>query len=96
MTGSLIVYATVDFPTVSVVMNGEDISSVALLPSGLCIVPGYGYGEDGAGGERGSMVTVGLQLLHPDITTSNMITMETIIMINDLVARTVQGIIEIV
>ncbi|KAJ0745113.1 putative transcription factor & lipid binding HD-SAD family [Helianthus annuus] len=94
MTGSLIVYATIDFPTVSVVMNGEDISSVALLPSGLCIVPGYG--EDGAGGERGSMVTVGLQLLHPDITTSNMITMETIIMINGLVARTVQGIIEIV
>ncbi|KAF5788098.1 putative transcription factor & lipid binding HD-SAD family [Helianthus annuus] len=96
MTGSLIVYATIDFPTISVVMNGEDIASVALLPSGLCIVPGYGYGEDGAGGERGSMVTVGLQLLHPDITTSNMITMETIIMINDLVARTVQGIIEIV
>ncbi|KAM0017450.1 putative transcription factor & lipid binding HD-SAD family [Helianthus debilis subsp. tardiflorus] len=94
MTGSLIVYATIDFPTVSVVMNGEDISSVALLPSGLCIVPGYG--EDGAGGERGSMVTVRLQLLHPDITTSNMITMETIIMINDLVARTVQGIKEIV
>ncbi|KAF5788093.1 putative transcription factor & lipid binding HD-SAD family [Helianthus annuus] len=94
MTGSLIVYATIDFPTVSVVMNGEDISLVALLPSGLCIVPGYG--EDHAGGERGSMVTVGLQLLHPDITTSNMITMETIIMINDLVARTVQGIIEIV
>ncbi|KAJ0745119.1 putative transcription factor & lipid binding HD-SAD family [Helianthus annuus] len=87
MTGSLIVYATIDFPTVSVVMNGEDISSVALLPSGLCIVPGYG--EDGAGGERRSMVTVGLQLLHPDITTSNMITMETIIMINNLVARTV-------
>ncbi|KAF5788099.1 putative homeobox-leucine zipper protein GLAB [Helianthus annuus] len=94
MTGSLIVYATVDFPTVSVVMNGEDISSVALLQSGLSIVPGYG--EDGAGGERGSMVTVGLQLLHPDITTSNMITMETIIMINDLVARTVRGIKEIV
>ncbi|KAI3793036.1 hypothetical protein L1987_35648 [Smallanthus sonchifolius] len=56
MTGSLIVYATVDIPTVSVVMNGADTSSVALLPSGLCIVPGYG--EWGApGGERGSMVT---------------------------------------
>ncbi|KAI3800162.1 hypothetical protein L1987_35472 [Smallanthus sonchifolius] len=53
MTGSLIVYATVDIPTVSVVMNGDDTSSVALLPSGLCIVPGYGEG----GGERGSMVT---------------------------------------
>ncbi|MFS7980811.1 putative transcription factor & lipid binding HD-SAD family [Helianthus anomalus] len=94
MTGSLIVYATLDFPAVSVVMNGEDISSVALLQSGLCIVPGYG--EDGARGERGSMVTMGLQLLHPDITTSNMITMETIIMINDLVARIVRGIKEIV
>ncbi|KAJ0523629.1 putative homeobox-leucine zipper protein GLAB [Helianthus annuus] len=35
MTGSLIFYATIDFPTVSVVINGEDISSGALLPSGL-------------------------------------------------------------
>ncbi|KAJ0705509.1 putative transcription factor & lipid binding HD-SAD family [Helianthus annuus] len=94
MTGSLIVYATVDFPTVSMLMNGEDISSVALLPAGLCIVPGYG--EDGANGERGSMVTVGFQLLHPDIATSNLVTMETITTINDLMARAVQGIKEIV
>ncbi|MFS8008295.1 putative transcription factor & lipid binding HD-SAD family [Helianthus anomalus] len=94
MTGSLVVYATVDFSTVSVVMDGDDISSVALLPSGFYVVPGYGKGN--AGGERGSMVTMGLQVLHPDIATSNLITMETISMINDLVGQTVKGVKEIV
>ncbi|XP_076897047.1 homeobox-leucine zipper protein ROC5-like [Bidens hawaiensis] len=37
MTGSLIVYATVDSQTVSMVMSGEDTSSVALLPSGYAL-----------------------------------------------------------
>ncbi|XP_076910148.1 homeobox-leucine zipper protein HDG1-like [Bidens hawaiensis] len=93
MTGSLIVYATVDFPTVSLLLYGKDTSSVALLPSGLSIVPGYG--EDGTGApdaERGSMMTVGYQILQ---ATPNL-TMETISTINDLVSRTVLGIKEIV
>ncbi|XP_076913393.1 homeobox-leucine zipper protein ROC5-like [Bidens hawaiensis] len=93
MTGSLIVYVTVDFPTVSLLLYGKDTSSVALLPSGLSIVPGYG--EDGTGatdGERGSMVTVGYQILQatPNLTT------ETISTINDMLSQTVLGIKEIV
>lgn len=74
-------------------MYGKDTSSVALLPSGISIVPGYG--EDGTGaadGERGSMVTVGYQILQ---TTPNLMT-ETISTIKDLVSRTVLGMKEIV
>ncbi|KAC9138552.1 hypothetical protein E3N88_46314 [Mikania micrantha] len=93
MTGSLIVYATVDLPAVSMVMNGEDTSSVALLPLGLCIVPGYG--ECGTSvGECGSMVTLGFHILLRDLATSNL-AIDTINTINDLVSRTVLGIKEI-
>ncbi|KAL8192755.1 hypothetical protein R6Q57_027203 [Mikania cordata] len=93
MTGSLIVYATVDLPAVSMVMNGQDTSSVALLPLGLCIVPGYG--ECGTSvGECGSMVTLGFQILLRDLATSNL-AIDTINTINDLVSRTVLGIKEI-
>ncbi|XP_076953061.1 homeobox-leucine zipper protein ROC5-like [Bidens hawaiensis] len=89
MTGSLIVYATMDYPTVSLLMYSKDTSSVALLPSGISIVPGYGEDSTGApGGERGSMVTVGYQILQ---ATPNLKT-ETISTINDLVSRTVLGI----
>ncbi|XP_076953065.1 homeobox-leucine zipper protein ANTHOCYANINLESS 2-like [Bidens hawaiensis] len=93
MTGSLIVYATVDYSTLSLLLYGKDTSSVALMPLGLSFVPGYG--EDGTGstdGECGSMVTVEYQILQatPNLTT------ETISTINDLVLRTVLGIKEIV
>ncbi|XP_076958734.1 homeobox-leucine zipper protein HDG1-like [Bidens hawaiensis] len=96
MTGSLIVYAAVDSPTVSAVMSGEDTSLAALLPSGIGIVPGYGEGGIIApDGERGSMVTIGYQILHPNVTTSDL-TMEIINSINNIVSRTVLGIKEIV
>lgn len=94
MTGSLIVYATVDLPTVSIVMDGGDTSLVALLPSGLCIVPAYTEGS-APGGECGSMITVGFHILLPDVGTS-CFTIETISTINDLVSRTILGVKEIV
>ncbi|XP_076936088.1 homeobox-leucine zipper protein ROC5-like [Bidens hawaiensis] len=95
MTGSLIIYATVDSQTVSMVMSGGDTSSVALLPSGLCIVPGYGESGVGApSGKRGSMVTIGYQILHQEIASSDL-TLEAINSINEMVTRTVLGIKEI-
>ncbi|KAJ8900309.1 hypothetical protein K2173_024949 [Erythroxylum novogranatense] len=45
--GSLVVYAPVDIPAMSVVMNGGDSAYVALLPSGFAIVPD-GPGSRGA------------------------------------------------
>ncbi|XP_076883188.1 homeobox-leucine zipper protein ANTHOCYANINLESS 2-like [Bidens hawaiensis] len=93
ITGSLIVYATVDSPTVSTLLYGKDTSSVALLPSGLSIIPGYGeYGIGAPDGERGSMVTVRYQILQ---ATPNLMT-ETISTINDLALRTVLGMKEII
>lgn len=88
MTGSLIVYATVDNLTVTAMTMGEDTSCAALLPCGIYIVPA-GYGEPG------SMVTLGFQVLIPDATTPNL-TMDTLITVNDLVSRTVKGIKDIV
>ncbi|XP_076900108.1 homeobox-leucine zipper protein ANTHOCYANINLESS 2-like [Bidens hawaiensis] len=96
MTGSFIVYAALDSQTVSAVMSGEDTSSAALLPSGISIVPGYGKGDVYApGDERGSMVTIGYRILHPNLTTSDL-TMEIINSINGIVSRTALGIREIV
>lgn len=89
MTGSLIVYAPVDLPTISVMMNNGDTSGVGLLPCGLYIVP--------TGSEAdGSMVTVGFQMSLQDLVTPNLITMDTINTVNNLVSRTVLGIKEIV
>ncbi|KAI3518904.1 hypothetical protein L1887_07793 [Cichorium endivia] len=96
MTGSLIVYAPVDLSTISVLMNNGDTSSVALLPSGLYIVPGSGDDLGAPGGERGSMVTVGFQMLLQDLVMPSLITADTISTVNDLVSRTVSGIKEIV
>ncbi|KAI3723126.1 hypothetical protein L2E82_34490 [Cichorium intybus] len=96
MTGSLIVYAPVDLSTISVLMNNGDTSSVALLPSGLYIVPGSGDELGAPGGERGSMVTVGFQMLLQDLVMPSLITADTISTVNDLVSRTELGIKEIV
>ncbi|KAJ0856178.1 putative homeobox-leucine zipper protein GLAB [Helianthus annuus] len=84
-TGSLIVYAIVDTPTVALVMHGGDSSRVGLLPIGLSIVPYHGES-----GESGSMVTVGFHRLLRNQVISN-ITVENINTLNRLVAQTVQG-----
>ncbi|KAJ0705506.1 putative homeobox-leucine zipper protein GLAB [Helianthus annuus] len=84
-TGSLIVYAIVDTPTVALVMHGGDSSRVGLLPIGLSIVPYHGES-----GESGSMVTVGFHRLLRNQVLSN-ITMQNINTLNRLVAETVQG-----
>lgn len=99
MTGSLMVYAAVDVPAIQVVMNGGDSSCVALLPSGFAIVPDC-MAEPGAtvtkaGGEGGSLLTVGFQILVNDLPSSN-ITMESINTVINLITRTVQGIKDVV
>ncbi|PWA93896.1 START domain, Homeodomain-like protein [Artemisia annua] len=91
ITGSLIVYAAVNYPTISMVMRGGDASSAALMPSGLYIVPGY----SAPGGERGSMVTLGFLILEQRMTTTNL-TVDMINTLNGTVSKTVLGIKDIV
>ncbi|XP_060197329.1 homeobox-leucine zipper protein ANTHOCYANINLESS 2-like [Lycium barbarum] len=75
-TGSLLVYATINSLAVNMVMNGGDSSCVALLPSGIAIVPDCYHDFSGAhscngvSGKKdngfscsGSLVTIGFQLL---------------------------------
>ncbi|XP_076915364.1 homeobox-leucine zipper protein HDG1-like [Bidens hawaiensis] len=76
-TVSLIVSATVDSKTISMVLNEDIIPYVPFLPIGLSIVPYYGEGRE-PNVECGSMVTVGSQMLIPgqtEITTEHIITM---------------------
>ncbi|KAJ0705508.1 putative homeobox-leucine zipper protein GLAB [Helianthus annuus] len=80
---SLIVYATINTPTVALVMRGGDSLRVGLLPTGLSVVPYHGES-----GQSGSMV--GFHMLLPNQVISN-ITMENISILNRLVARTVWG-----
>ncbi|MCD7462276.1 hypothetical protein HAX54_048165 [Datura stramonium] len=76
-TGSLFVYAKIDSLSLNMVMNGGDSSCVALLPSGIAIVPdcfqdlsGANNNCNGASGKTdndnscsGSLVTIGFQVL---------------------------------
>ncbi|KAG0494538.1 hypothetical protein HPP92_005532 [Vanilla planifolia] len=44
-SGSLVVYASVDLPSVNVAMSGEDPSFIPLLPSGFVVTPTGGLGR---------------------------------------------------
>ncbi|KAL8265513.1 hypothetical protein R6Q59_023643 [Mikania micrantha] len=99
VTGSLMVYAAVDVEAITVVMNGGDSSCVALLPSGFAIVPDCMADSTApvpkAGGEGGSLLTVGFQILVNDLPSSKL-TMESINTVINLITRTVQGIKDVV
>ncbi|KAK8576614.1 hypothetical protein V6N13_032533 [Hibiscus sabdariffa] len=66
-TGALIVYAPVDEPSMSVVMNGGDSSQVVMLPAGFAILPSgsprYHGDTDGSESRNGCLLTVGFQIL---------------------------------
>ncbi|KAI3817974.1 hypothetical protein L1987_11776 [Smallanthus sonchifolius] len=94
VTGSLMVYAAVDVEAITVVMNGGDSSCVALLPSGFAIVPDC-MAESKAGGEGGSLLTVGFQILVNDLPSSK-INVESVNTVINLITRTVQGIKDVV
>lgn len=82
-TGSIIVYAPIDVPSMQMVIDGGDFASVALLPSGFAIAPDKGNG--------GSLLTVGFQILvnNPD---SAKLTMESVETVNSLLTRSIQRI----
>ncbi|XP_076915064.1 homeobox-leucine zipper protein ANTHOCYANINLESS 2-like [Bidens hawaiensis] len=97
VTGSLLVHAAVDVQSMQVVMHGGDSSCVSILPSGFAIVPDC-MTEPGAtkpGGEGGSLLTVGYQILVNDLPSAS-ITNESINTVINLINRTVQGIKNVV
>lgn len=103
-TGSIIVHAAVDVPSMNVVMSGGDSSCVVLLPSGFAIVPdcypnntgpgsstAKGGGGGSAGATSGSLLTVGFQILVNSLPAAKL-TMESVDTVNTLISRTLQGI----
>ncbi|XP_021634593.1 homeobox-leucine zipper protein ANTHOCYANINLESS 2 isoform X2 [Manihot esculenta] len=98
-SSSLIVYAPVDVPSMSVVMNGGDSTYVALLPSGFVIHqggPSFSNGtlveRDNDGGDGGgSLLTVGFQILVNNLPTAKL-TVESVETVNNLISCTIQRI----
>uniref|UniRef100_M1ACV4 HD domain class transcription factor n=1 Tax=Solanum tuberosum TaxID=4113 RepID=M1ACV4_SOLTU len=104
-SGSLVVYAPVDIPSMHLVMNGGDSAYVALLPSGFSIVPdgpgsrgpnlvkslnnGPGPGPDMR--VSGSLLTVAFQILVNSLPTAKL-TVESVETVNNLISCTLQKI----
>lgn len=104
-SGSVVVYAPVDIPSINVVMGGGDSAYVALLPSGFAILPGeqpsHGgrnncsgtmiqAGDNGSNG-GGCLLTVGFQILL-DSQPFAKLTVESVETVNNLVSCTIQKI----
>nr|XP_043607300.1 homeobox-leucine zipper protein HDG5-like [Erigeron canadensis] len=95
-SGSLVVYSVVDVEAVKLTMNGEDSSSIPLLPLGFVIVPAAQNPNssiietESAGG--GCLLTVGLQVLANSMPTAklNLASANTV---NNHIQTTVQQII---
>lgn len=103
-TGSLLVNATIDSIALNVVMNGGDSSCVALLPSGIAIVPACFHDYSGANNcngtsgqndndicRSGSLVTIGFQVLVNSSPTAKF-SMESTKTVNDLISRKIHDI----
>ncbi|KAM7273706.1 hypothetical protein ACFE04_028370 [Oxalis oulophora] len=101
-SGSLVVYAPVDIPSISIVMSGGDSAYVALLPSGFAILPPGPSVQGGSDGtpikeevdsneNDGCLLTVGFQILVNSLPTAK-ITQESVETVNHLISCTIQKI----
>ncbi|KAM7266201.1 hypothetical protein ACFE04_004098 [Oxalis oulophora] len=102
-SGSLVVYAPVDLPSISQVMNGGDSSYVALLPSGFSILPAGRSIPGGSSNSNGTLLkqennesdgcllTIGFQILVNSLPTAK-ITQESVDTVNTLMSCTKQKI----
>ncbi|KAF5731138.1 homeobox-leucine zipper protein ANTHOCYANINLESS 2 isoform X1 [Tripterygium wilfordii] len=103
-SGSMIVYAPVELPSIAEVMNGGDPAYVALLPSGFAILPGFPSGHGGSHNCNGmpgngnidddavgSFLTVGFQILVNRLPAAKL-TLESVQTVNTLIACTIQKI----
>ncbi|KAK4480808.1 hypothetical protein RD792_011659 [Penstemon davidsonii] len=89
--GSVIIHAAIDIAKINAVLIGEESANVAILPSGFVIMPNcFPY----SGTEcrvRGSLLTVGFQILANSPTIA-MPRTESVDAVKSLITRTVRGI----
>ncbi|XP_020600376.1 homeobox-leucine zipper protein ROC8-like isoform X2 [Phalaenopsis equestris] len=98
-SGSLVVYASVDLPSINIAMSGEDPSFIPLLPSGFIVLPDGrpGTGSDASsssnpmGGSSGSVLTVAFQIMVSSLPSAKL-NLESVATVNHLIGATVQQI----
>ncbi|KAL8520460.1 hypothetical protein ACS0TY_011111 [Phlomoides rotata] len=85
-SGSMVVYTTIDVEAIQMAMNGQDPSSIPLLPVGFVIVP-----SSNADAESGCLVTVCLQVVVSTIPTAKL-SLSSVTAINHHLCNTVHQI----
>ncbi|OIW21278.1 hypothetical protein TanjilG_31393 [Lupinus angustifolius] len=103
-SGAIVVYCPVDLPSINIAMNGEDPSSIPLLPSGFSITPD---GQDEQGGDGastssntgrsigrcsgGSLITVALQIMMNNLPSAR-VNVESVTNVTNLLSNLIQNI----
>ncbi|KAL7104189.1 hypothetical protein ACP275_08G228200 [Erythranthe tilingii] len=99
--GATIVYAPIDLPAVSSVVNGEDTMKIPILPSGFIIssdgrfTSNKGSGASAATSSSttsGSLLTVAFQILVCCSSRSKQLNMESVATVHTLISSTIQKI----
>ncbi|BBN16838.1 homeobox-leucine zipper protein [Marchantia polymorpha subsp. ruderalis] len=101
VSGSLVIYAPVDIPAMTLVLQGGDPAYVALLPSGFAILPDGPENRrslgDGSGLPEsprrtgGALLTVAFQILVSSVPSAKL-SLESVATVNNLISCTVQRI----
>ncbi|RHN53273.1 putative transcription factor & lipid binding HD-SAD family [Medicago truncatula] len=94
VTGSYVVYAPVQIPTMHEILNGGDSSRLTLLPSGFAIFPDGCITNGGPimnVGSGGSLVTVAFQIIVDSIPHARL-ALGSITTVNTLIKNTVERI----
>ncbi|KAH6784556.1 hypothetical protein C2S52_009515 [Perilla frutescens var. hirtella] len=87
--GASIIYAPLELPAISSVINGDDIMKICILPSGY-VISGDGRADSKA--SSGSLLTVAFQMLVCSDTVSKQLNMESVATVHTLISSTVQKI----
>ncbi|KAL8472383.1 hypothetical protein ACS0TY_029553 [Phlomoides rotata] len=92
--GASLVYAPIDLPAITSVVNGEDTERIQILPSGYLISNAGNKPDKGINGSStsGSLLTIAFQLLTSYITKSQPLNMESVATVHSLISSTVQRI----
>lgn len=97
--GAFIIYAPIDLPTVTSIINGEDTTQIPILPSGFIISPDGRLAADRDSNgisQTGSLLTVAFQILVSANNNNNSISkqqnMEAVATVHTLLSSTVQKI----
>ncbi|XP_038698045.1 homeobox-leucine zipper protein HDG11-like [Tripterygium wilfordii] len=100
--GMMIVYAPIDFPSLSVAISGEDSSDISILPSGF-VISRDGHPDSGAANagaptssnskrSPGSLLTVAFQILVSTPSSPTALNVESVATVNTLINSTIQRI----